>query len=276
MDGDEGPATPQETIGKLFHARYVAGAPFVQDRTLADELTLEAQPIIDALLFAQAEGAAGLDHHREALAMITLLGRRAAMLGATPTAGLALVPALGAGFESAGRPLPPKMIDSLTSMCVEGYVAGRDDLTEAAMQRSAVDACSGVEIAPRLLALVLAGEPAPEVVAEVGERFGRQLHKRDAAGCIVDLSGLRPTPPVAVEAFAIDESARMLGAHCIFVGVGEAWEAAAAEARVGRDLIRTEPTFADALRTLLPLVGLELRATSWLPEPIRQLFRGSS
>ena len=267
---------PDRRILEAFRVRYRAGAPFRQDRELAEELVLEASPAVEALLFAQGAGApddaASLEHH-EGLAMVTLLGRRAGTLGVTPTAALGLVNGLANGFASVDRPLGVALLRALRAVFLEGYVAGREDLLNTAAAERAADAQAFVAVVPGCLALLLAGEQEADVIEEVVERFGRALLASDAKACIIDVSRLSsPTPDRAAEVLAADGAARMLGVSCVFVGTPEPWIDAARGARVNTDLVVFEPTFEVALRRVLPLCGLQLRRTSWLPGPLKSLL----
>jgi hypothetical protein len=265
-----------ERILDAFRRHYAERAPFAEDRALADELAVEAEPAIEALVFASAEAGitdpSSIEHH-EGLALVTLLGRRAAARGATPTAAMALVPALEAGFREAGHELSEALVEALMTLAMEGYCAGREDALKEDVADEAVEAVGIVRVVPRGLALVLAGQHEPEVLGEVVERFGRALLKEDAKACIIDIEKLAdPTRERAAEVLGAHATARMLGAVCIFSGVSEAWLESGREARVDLDLLTIEPTFEAALRRMLPLCGLELRRTSWLPNPFSSLI----
>lgn len=265
-----------ERVLAAFEARYVEGAPFREDRRIAGELAIETRPVIESLLAAlSGEGpidVPSLEHH-EALAMVTLLGRRAAALGATPTALVGLVPALIAGFEAVGRPIPEHLHDPMRFVAFEGYVAGHDERLVQEGYVRAADAVPIVRVAPRCLALLVAGRHEAELLAEIVDRFGRELLAADAKAGIVDLAKLEdPSPDCAAEVFGADAAARMLGATCVFSGVSEPWLEAARRARVPVELLTIEPDFGEALRRALSLCGLEIRRTSWLPGPIRTLL----
>jgi hypothetical protein len=259
-----------------FRERYVRGAPFAEDRALADELVLEARPTVEALVFATAHAAEDPNQpeHHEALAMVTLLGRRAGALGATPTAAYGLVPAIAAGFYDADQPLAKELVEPLAAVCLEGYVAGREDAIYAGFVGEDIESAAIVSVVPRGLALILTGDKEAEVLSEIVERFGRALLKADATACIVDLSRLDgPAPDRAAEVFSAHATARMIGARTIFAGASEAWIDAAKKTRVETELLVFEPTFEAALRRMLPLCGLELKRTSWLPGPIKSLLK---
>jgi hypothetical protein len=245
-----------------FREHYVRAAPFREDRKQAEELVLEARPAVEDLLFAADQGAVdlqGFEHH-EGLAMVTLLGRRAAELAITPTAALALVPALLEGFRAVECPLPEAAGTHLQALCIEGYVASRGDRAQQEAGHRAAGAVPVVRIAPGCIALVLAGRHDPERLGEVVERFGRELFETDARACVVDLSRMKePTADRAVEVFGAHATARMLGTRCVFAGVSEGWLDAARQARVDVELLEREPSFDKALERALGLCGLEIR-----------------
>jgi hypothetical protein len=266
-----------ESIATGFRTAYLEGCPFREDRALAEELTLEAAPAIEALGFALDQNAHGdlsrIEHH-EGLAMVTLLGRRAGALGATPTAAIHLVPAIVRALDASGRKVPEALVRPLTAMCFEGYVAAREDAIESAQASAAIDNAAIVRFVPRGLLLILSGEHQPEVLSEIVERLGRQMLKHDAAAAVVDLTGLEgPNEERAIEVFGAHSAARMLGATCIFVGATDAWLAAARAARVDVDMLTCDETFDDALRRALSLCGFELKTTSWLPGPLKRVLK---
>ncbi len=208
--------------------------------------------------------------------MVTLLGRRAGALGATPTAAIHLVPAIVHALEESGRAVPRDLVRPLTAMCFEGYVAAREEALQEAQAAATVDNAAIIRVVPRCLALVLSGEQDAEVLSEIVERLGRKMLKVDAAAAIVDISRLEgPNEERAAEVFGAHGAARMLGATCIFAGAPHGWLDAAREARVDLDVLTLEPTFNDALSRALPLCGYELKSTSWLPGPLEKLLKRS-
>ena len=73
-----------ESILARFEAALVVRLPFADDRARVPELGREARPAVASLHFAlsvEIEGDEASIEHHEGLAMIHLLGRRAAVLG---------------------------------------------------------------------------------------------------------------------------------------------------------------------------------------------------
>jgi len=266
-----------DAVATGFRTAYVEGCPFQEDRALAEELALEAGPAIEALAFAldqNAEGDLSRIEHHEGLAMVTLLGRRAGGLGATPTAAIHIVPAIVRALRESGRDVPESLSRPLTAMCFEGYVAAREDALRDVQAAQAIESAAIVRVVPRCLALVLSGALDPEVLAEIVERLGRKMLRYDAAAAVVDITQLEgPDKDRAAEVFGAHSTARMLGATCVFAGVSEAWLDAAREARVDLDVITREASFGDALRRALPLCGYEIKSSSWLPGPLKKVLK---
>ena len=249
---------------------YLEAAPFAQDRLLADELMIESRPALSSLRrsFAAANWAPDLGaiDHREGLALLSLLGRRAAGLGVTPTAAWALLRAVTSAILFEAGDQRADLRDGLDVVFLEGFMAGRDDRLLDASRVAAAGALATFEPWPRCLLLPLAGDHDADVLREVVEDFGRRLFKADARSCVVDLSQLRgPAPDRASEVFTADSAARMLGAHCYFVTGGTTWIEQARVARVPIELLRFAPTLTDALVQALADAGADLRRARWRP-----------
>lgn len=263
-----------------FVERYRADAPFAEDRERAEELALEARPIVDVFLATapivfRDGGVLPLEHH-ESLALLTLLGRRSGMAGITPTALLAMVDALFAACAAEGVRLEGSRLErTFRAACLEGYVAGKEESLDERASIRAARSIAMVSVAPRCLALFVAGLHEPARLRETAERFGRWLLESDAMACIVDLSALEdPSPDRAGEVFSVLASARLLGVTCVFAGVSEEWRDAARHARVPLEDVLFAPTFEAGLVSALGACGVELRRTGWL-SPLRALLERS-
>lgn len=264
-----------EAVLAGFAARYGERATFDVDRALCDELTAEARPAAESLCLALALDATGdalsLSHH-ESLTMVSLLGRRAAFLDARPTSAALLVPCLVAGFDDSGFALPATALEALNSACLEGYVGGREESVREHAARRAAQALPSFPVAERVRALILTGVHDSEVLRERVEAFGRELHRSDAAACIVDLSALHePSRRRAAAVLSTDEVSRMLGAQCVFSGVA-AWEECMRETGADFDLLVCETDFERALRVALRATGVSIRPD--LGRKVKDLLRG--
>lgn len=240
-----------EAILSRWQTGFEARALFAADRALAGELRHEARPTVHALLLGEAldtvEEPTSLEHH-EAIAMTSLLGRRVAVLGVTPSSARRVLPALLAAFAETENPVPGSLGETLGDAFFEGYVRGGLERREDERLAAAAEAQPTLDLGDGLLALVLVGEHDPERLMERVEEFGRELFRREARACIVDLSGMgRPSRALAHVVFGVDASARMLGLRVRFTGVDELWRELLVDVAGDPELIAVEPSFGAAL-----------------------------
>ncbi len=254
---DEPYAAQAARIREAFEERYRTLAPFAEERALASEVATEAGPAIHALVFAGESREAdelALSHH-ESLAMTQLLGRRVAELGATPTTATALVPEL-LRLVRAEVPVPERLDRQLVSVFAEGYARGREDRLTTEATQARVEAAPIVLVAERCYALFIRGPLEADAVTELTERFGRVLFKADARAAIVDVAGFPDDDERPVfAALTVDETAKMLGARCVFVGDHPVLRSQEHADRVDR--------FSDALDLALHHLGLAIKSMSW-------------
>lgn len=256
-----------------FEGLFVDRVALERDRTVAPALATETRPVAEALIegcrgLARIEREAG--ELREAVALASLLGRRAAVLGATPTGALEIVPALLEAVSSE-EPRAVELLDALRSVCIEGYVAAREEAIDERAARRAADAIPMIEVAPECFAVLPAGAQDADELERVLDELGRRLLDRGARVCIVDASKLLgPDPERARRLFAIQETCRMLGVACVFTALDAAWRQAARDAGMELGDARFEPDFEAALRAGLEACGLELRQRRGLAEALRR------
>ncbi len=249
---------------------------FRTDRQLIDEIAEEARPAIQSLLLAldmeSGDDETSLDFH-EGVAMTMLLGRRVALLGATPGASVGLSDALRMALEEIG-PLPGALFQALREACAEGFVRGREEHLQRAWAEQAALAIPTLRIGPQSLALVLTGTHEPEVLEEVVEAFVRQLFRSEAVAAIIDVSGL-----VALEAGQVAailgaaSGAAIVGATLCVSGVDSEWLEFASARRKHFDPDLHFESFEDALKVVHDAEGVALRRP--LPSMIRGLLRKS-
>lgn len=258
-----------EAVASRFGQRFAAGAALARDRELADALAVEARPIAEALLEASATTVdPRAPELREALALTSLLGRRAAALGATPTAALAIAPCLIAASE---REDLDALIEPLRAVCLEGYVAAREDALREDGARRAADAISVVTLAPGCVAVLVSGDQDADEIERVFEELGRRLLDGGARACLVSCAGLRePDRERARQLFAVHATCTMLGVECTYAGVPDGWREAAREAGLDLSYVRFEPDFASGMRAALFACGLELRARAGIGDVLRR------
>lgn len=245
--------------------------PFREDARLADDLTGEASPVLDALSFAVR--AAGDDPRaielREGLAMAGLLGRRAALQNATPSVALALVDALEVALGETGCTPGARVLSALRTVVVEGYCAAIEERIREDAARRAAAALAPLRIAPRCWALIVAGEQEAELVAPALDGACRTLLDADARVCLVHLAITSlPTEDLAAAVLGLDATARMIGVELVWSGVDERW-LAAARPRLDPSHLTIAGSLEQALARALDAAGTELRE----PSPLLRRFR---
>ncbi|MBX3251217.1 MAG: hypothetical protein KF901_28830 [Myxococcales bacterium] len=241
-----------------FARELGARLPFSGDRERIEELEREVRPAVASLDLALAVEVAGDEAsfaHHEGLAMIHLLGRRAAELDVSPFAAAQLVPALAAAFEGA---LPARFVSLLGATCIEGFVRGREEVVEGRARRRAAEGLPSLRIAPTCQVLVLAGDVEADAIEARGQAFARELFAAEAASAVLDLSRLvaldRPMAGALAEAVT---SARVIGVTCHLSGVDEARRALLGDFGFAPEQLHAR--FDDALRAALDVAGLEVR-----------------
>jgi hypothetical protein len=262
-----GAAALIESAAERFAELFTQRVSLAGDRALAGDLAVEARPVFEALLVGAA-GAARIDARepelREAIALASLLGRRAAVLGATPSAAISIAPLL---IEALGRADLEALRDTIAAVSIEGYCAERDDQAAALAHRRAADAMPIVELAPGVIAFFPAGVQEPDELERVIDDLGRRLLERDARACVVHLGGLRePDRDRAGRVLAVRSTCAMLGVECVISGLSEAWARAAREARVELEELTIEPDLSAALRR----AGIEPREKSGIGQLLKR------
>jgi hypothetical protein len=188
----------------LFRAHYLRLARFREDGRLADELASEAQPVLEALhtAFAPADGPRAL---HEPYALLNLLARRAATLGATPCVALALPTAIALALRAADVRVDSALEHELAIVSLEGYSAARDERVTGELRQAIAERQVAVRLGPRCIAIFLAGvHDEPELTPTL-DRFARELLRGDVQSCLLDISRLHPMD---------EDLARALGRFC--------------------------------------------------------------
>lgn len=272
------PAEAAERIAQRFGERFAEALALSRDRAVAPELAIEARPVAEALVDG-VRTASRIDADdgalREAVALASLLGRRAAVLGATPTAALGIVPCL----IDATAELEPRargLTEPLRAVCMEGYVAAREEALDARAARRAAEAIGVVEPARGCVLVIVAGVQDADELELAFDDIGRRLLDRDTRACVVDVGGLKsPEPESARQLFALHATCTMLGARCIFTRVSDAWQRAARDAGLDMKHVQIEPELATGLREALAVVGVGLKPRAGLGDVLRRIVRGS-
>ena len=258
-----------------FEQAYLAAVELEADRAAAAELRVEALPALDAVLRWLAMGPDSPHSllRSETLAMGSLLGRRAARLGVSPSAALGLVNGLLAPLRPSSRALS-EAEHPLRAVCMEGYVAAAAERKEELRGAHWVEHVPMLPLAQHAILLVLEGERDAAQLTEVGERFARVLFRAEARVGFIDLTGLLdPSSARASALLGIDEGARTLGCPLVFSGVDASWQAALTEVGADFDLLRVAPSFSQGLEETLALVDCQIRRFGGLTAALRRLRR---
>lgn len=278
MDRGEAEAAAEAAgrIASRFGARFAEAVSLRLDRALAPELAIEARPVAEALVTG-LRGAARVDVEdgalREAVALASLLGRRAGVLGATPSAAVAIVPCLIDAAEAEDA-RARALVEPLRAVCVEGYVAAREEALEARAARRAAEAIGVVDAAPGCVCVIVAGMHDAGELERAFDELGRGLLDRDARACLIDAGGLEaPDPEVARQLFALHATCAMLGVRCVFARVSDGWRVAAREAGLDLTDVSFAPDFASGLREALAAVGVDVRPRAGLGDVLRRMVR---
>lgn len=215
-------------------------------------MVAEAAPLLPLLAELSSEARAGDDFEsfsfRECFTVLSLLGRRLALLDLTPTVALQVVRlALRSvdGFDDRSmQAFAERAVDAAT----EGFVLGREERIAKLAEVRAAKHLHPLRIDDAAFALLLSGVHEPSVLSECTDALGRSMLAADIDIAIVDLSQLgEANRERATALFAADEVARMLGGTCVFTGIDPRWAAAAAEARISMDALHVAPNLAAAI-----------------------------
>jgi hypothetical protein len=125
-----------EPMKQAFCATFGAASPFAADRAALPALLVDVEPVLDtmarALRFEPFD--IGAAEHGEALALLTLLGRRTAQLDVSPTGAMAVVPSLVSALAVEAMTLTGDTERMLQSLFFEGFVAGREESIRASTE----------------------------------------------------------------------------------------------------------------------------------------------
>ncbi len=217
-----------------------------------DDIAKETAPLLPLLIeLSQEERAAG-DYEsfqfRECLTVLTLLGRRLALLDLTPTTAVQVVQlALRAADDSEALPAR-RFAERAVAAVIEGFVLGREERVLQQHETRAAKHLGPIRIDDKIFALIISGVHEPSTLGEQVDALGRAMLDADAEIAIVDLSQLgEANRDRAAAMFAADEVVRMLGGSCFFSGVDARWKAAIDDARIALDPMQITRSFAEAL-----------------------------
>jgi hypothetical protein len=209
---------PTEAMLETFDLAYRSGVPFAEDRILGADLAHEVAPVLETL--ARAALAGGTADCHEAYALLTLLGRRAGLLGATPSAALAVLRAIVAALAGAGFETAAVDREQLTMVLLEGYCAGRDERVCGDLRASVVRSQVSFALASRCRYVAVAGPLDADALEQVLDGAAREFLRDDGVGCLVDVSRLdvHPNERVARALLEFFLQCRAVGGNLVLTG----------------------------------------------------------
>ena len=221
---DGAPSSPRE---RAFDESLTQLGAFIARASTRAEILIEAGTVLDA--FAQADDEVG---DREALALSGLLGRRAAELGCTGSE-------LEAVAESLTVAIAPKVPKGIRGIMIEGYARSLVDREVARSLAARIATTRPFLVEPRVLALVLQGEPQPEWLLACAQHVGPMLMRHDVRALVVVARfGVEPTPASIAELASIADLGSIVGARTVF-DVDTAWAEPLTARTGGRCIITT-------------------------------------
>lgn len=253
-------APPVATMRAAFGERYAQSVSFKEDAALRAVLEREAEPVLEALYAAFAGARPVPEAVHEPYALLSLLARKAAELAATPGVALALVQALVAALDQTGLRLTSQAEEQLKLVSVEGYSAAREERDHAELRQRAAHGQVAFTVAPGCEVVCLVGDHAASDLVPALDELARDLLRRDAKSCLLDLSRL---------AIRHEELARAVGHFCAVLatlGIALFLVGASSELRDQFErwsIARGASLFVDDRAAALPLAlaaaGFELR-----------------
>jgi len=229
--------------------------------------TASVLPLLVELPRADAAGAQDFEsfEFRECLTVLSLLGRRLALLDLTPSAAVCVVQAALRAALEARQQDSWDFGDRAVAAAVEGFVLGREERVAQQHGERAAACLRPLQIAEQCWALIPSGEHDAEALSGYVDALGRAMLDTDASIALVDLSQLgRAERDTAIALFAVDETVRMLGGTCVFCGLDTRWSTAAKEAHIDLGHLLVTESLSDGLRMVLRLARASgPRAGAW-------------
>ncbi|MGB8330770.1 MAG: hypothetical protein WCE62_11640 [Polyangiales bacterium] len=225
-----------------------------------EELAAEVAPVLPLLselpAMARADGDYESFEFRECLAVLSLVGRRLALLDLTPTAAIQVV-RFALASTSEPYQAPSEGFDqTATASALEGFVLGREERIAQWAEARATKLLTPLRVDEAAFAMIVSGTHEPEALSACVDALGRAMLNADVQAAIVDLTQLaEPNRDRAAAVFSADEVAKMLGGVCWFTGVDSRWRAAAAEAQIPLDEMHLVANLAQAIESARTMTG---------------------
>lgn len=245
------PKSEPDSATERFKASFLAAKPATGGVTL-DDLAAEIAPLLPLLIELSAEKRAGENFDsfdfRECFTVLTLIGRRLALLDLTPSSAIRIVRLALACVSQTGDRRSEAFEQQAVAAAVEGFMLGREERVAQLAETGAAALLRPLRIDPSIFALIISGVHEPTVLSDCVDALGRAMLDADVERAIVDLSQLgEANAERAIALFAADEVAKMLGGCCFFSGIDARWRAAAADAGIALDAMQIAPTLDEAL-----------------------------
>jgi hypothetical protein len=185
---------------------------------------------------------------RECFTVLTLLGRRLALLDLTPTAAVQVVDLALRAIDGGDDPTTDAFRRHARTAAIEGFVRGREERVAENAEARASRPVRPLRMDRGTFGLIISGVHEPAALSEYVDALGRAMLDANGAVAVVDLSQLgEPNKDRAHAIFGAEEVTRMLGGTCIFSGVDPRWRAAAADAHIHLEELRVVSTLDQAL-----------------------------
>lgn len=231
-----------------------------------DKLAAEVSPLLPLLSELPVEERTSGDYEsfgfRECFAVLTLVGRRLALLDLTPTTAMQAVRLAVRSVDASAEASAGGFARRAVAASVEGFVLGREERVAQTVEARAAKPLRPLRIDEAAFALIISGVHEPAVLSECVDALGRAMLGADVEIAIVDLTQLgEPNRERAASMFAADEITRMLGGVCFFTGVDSRWRAAADDARIPLDALQIVPDLATALAAAQAMTERDAAAT---------------
>jgi len=193
---------------------------------------------------------------RECFTLLTLLGRRLALLDLTPTSAIQVVRLALCAVRGSSESVAGAFAERAVAAMVEGFVLGREERVAQTAETQAARTLRPLRIDDATFALIVSGVHDPATLSDCVDALGRAMLNADAEIAIVDLTQVgEANRDRAAAVFAADEVTKMLGGVCIFTGIDSRWEAAAADACIPLDAMCVAADLASAIAAAQEMTG---------------------
>jgi len=257
------PKSDTDSATERFRASLEAANPPTGGVALED-LVAEVTPLLPLLTELPVEKRAAGDFEsfdfRECFTVLTLVGRRLALLDLTPSSAIRVTRLALRSVDASDETQVEEFTQRAIAAAVAGFVLGREERVAEVAKERAANSLKPLRIDGSIFALIISGVHEATVLSDCVDALGRAMLDADVELAIVDLTQLgEPNRERAIAVFSADEIARMLGARCFFTGIDAPWRAAAADAGIPLDTMQIVPTLGEALAAARNLAGRAAR-----------------